>query len=786
MKTEHVTSPRLSGEKEVNLVDFFRMMWGYKYWVILSVAVCGALAVLYLAWTPKQYVRTASVLIKDDSKGGGLTEMAAFDDLNLFNTTRNVDNEVLVFKSRRLMKEVARRLHLDVSYTVKEGLRSVELYTQSPVRLSFPEVEEAQMFSLKVTPISPQEVLLTDFVKETEEGDEVSVDETIKAALNDTVSTPVGKVVVTPTFYYTEEYFDKKCTVEKSDLEKVAFDYQESLQAALASKTATIINLTLKDVSITRAEDIINTLIAVYNEDAINDKNQIAVNTSNFINERLIIIEKELGNVDADIEAYKRENQLTDIVSETGMYLQTTSQYDKEELSLENQVSLVKYIKEYLTDPRKGSDLIPANTGISDINVENQISEYNEMLLKRDKLISNSSDRNPVVMDLNNSLMAMKQTIIRSVDNLIVGLNIKIRNVRERGEQTTRRISAVPSQQKYVLSVERQQKIKEELYLYLLNKREENELTQAITESNARIIDPASGSEDPVAPKTLVILAVSVLLGCALPTGFIWMTTTMDTKVRNRKDVVDGVSIPFLGEIPAREKKDKNEIVVRENSRDSISEAFRIIRTNMDFMRVKSRDLKVVMFTSFNPGAGKTFVSVNLAVSIALTHKKVILLDLDIRKGTLGKHLHHAGKIGITHYLSGKTDQIDDIIYKGEVDGILDVVYAGPMPPNPAELLLSDRLDGLIKELRLQYDYIIIDNVPAGVVADAAIVNRLADLTIYVIRAGIMDRRQLPDLEAMYKEDKFHNMSVILNGTNYKRTGYGYGYGYGYGNEKEK
>lgn len=786
MKTEHVTSPRLSGEKEVNLVDFFRMMWGYKYWVILSVAVCGALAVLYLAWTPKQYVRTASVLIKDDSKGGGLTEMAAFDDLNLFNTTRNVDNEVLVFKSRRLMKEVARRLHLDVSYTVKEGLRSVELYTQSPVRLSFPEVEEAQMFSLKVTPISPQEVLLTDFVKETEEGDEVSVDETIKAALNDTVSTPVGKVVVTPTFYYTEEYFDKKCPVEKSDLEKVAFDYQESLQAALASKTATIINLTLKDVSITRAEDIINTLIAVYNEDAINDKNQIAVNTSNFINERLIIIEKELGNVDADIEAYKRENQLTDIVSETGMYLQTTSQYDKEELSLENQVSLVKYIKEYLTDPRKGSDLIPANTGISDINVENQISEYNEMLLKRDKLISNSSDRNPVVMDLNNSLMAMKQTIIRSVDNLIVGLNIKIRNVRERGEQTTRRISAVPSQQKYVLSVERQQKIKEELYLYLLNKREENELTQAITESNARIIDPASGSEDPVAPKTLVILAVSVLLGCALPTGFIWMTTTMDTKVRNRKDVVDGVSIPFLGEIPAREKKDKNEIVVRENSRDSISEAFRIIRTNMDFMRVKSRDLKVVMFTSFNPGAGKTFVSVNLAVSIALTHKKVILLDLDIRKGTLGKHLHHAGKIGITHYLSGKTDQIDDIIYKGEVDGILDVVYAGPMPPNPAELLLSDRLDGLIKELRLQYDYIIIDNVPAGVVADAAIVNRLADLTIYVIRAGIMDRRQLPDLEAMYKEDKFHNMSVILNGTNYKRTGYGYGYGYGYGNEKEK
>ncbi len=572
---------------------------------------------------------------------------------------------------------------------------------------------------------------------------------------------------------------------------------------------------------------MINTLISVYNTDAINDKNQIVMNTSNFINDRLIVIEKELGDVDSDIESYKREHQLTDISSETGMYLQTSSQYRQEGLSLENQLSLAKYIKNYLTDPGKSSDLIPANTGISDVNIESQIGEFNEMLLKRDKLISNSSSKNPVVQDLNNSLIAMKQTIIRSVDNLIVGLNIKIKNIRAQEEQTSRRISAVPTQQKEVLSVERRQKIKEELYLYLLNKREENELTQRMTESNARIIDPAAGSNAPVAPKSMMILLASIVLGCAIPAGVLWLLAVSDTKVRSRKDVeggsnapvapksmmillasivlgcaipagvlwllavsdtkvrsrkdVEGVlSVPFLGEIPMRDKKDKSEVVVHENGRDSVSEAFRIVRTNMDFMRVKDKKMQVVMFTSFNPGAGKTFVSMNLAMSFALTHKKVVLVDLDIRKGTLSSHVHVSDK-GVTNYLSGRIDNVDEIIRQNELCDKLDIIHAGPVPPNPAELLLGDRLETLIAELRKRYDYIILDNVPAGVVADAVIVNRVADLTIYVVRAGRMDRRALPEVEKLYQEGKLRNMSLILNGTVYKHGAYGYRYGYGYG-----
>ena len=634
------------------------------------------------------------------------------------------------------MSVVAERLNLDISYTIKDGLRTEELYTQSPIAVRFPEAEASQSFSLVATPLSAGEILLSGF--STNEA------KSLKVALNDTVSTPVGKLVVTPTLYYADKYFGKAVTISKRNREEIALTYSNSLQVALASKTATIINLTLQDVSIPRAEDVLNMLIAVYNEDAINDKNQVTVNTSNFINDRLIIIEEELGSVDADIETYKRENQLTDISSETGMYLQESSQYSKEGLGLENQVTLAKYIRDYLTDPHKSSDLIPANTGIADVNIEGQISEYNNLLLKRDKLIGNSSNKNPVVMDLNNSLSAMKQTIIRAIDNLIVGLNIKIKNIREREAQTSRRISAVPTQQKYVLSVERQQKIKEELYLYLLNKREENALSQAITESNARVIDAAQGSRSPVAPKSMMILLAAVVLGLAIPAGIIWLQMVMNTTVRTRKDVEDAVSIPFLGEIPLRDKKNKDEIVVRENGRDSISEAFRIVRTNMDFMRVKAKDMKVVMFTSFNPNAGKTFVSMNLAMSFALTRKKVILVDLDIRKGTLSGHVSGTTNMGITNYLSGKVDDINSIIKKEELATNLDIIHTGPVPPNPSELLLSDRLEALIEELKKRYDYIILDNVPAGLVADAAIVNRVADLTIYILRAGLMDRRQLP------------------------------------------
>lgn len=403
MSTESQNNGLREQESEISIIDIFHLIIANWYWFALSILLCTGIAFFYLKSSSKVYSRKASVLIRDDSKGGSISESTVFSDISFLGGKRNVDNEVFVFQSRHLMEKVARRLHLDMSYKVKNGLREDELYAHSPIVVVFPDSEERQVIKTTVIPVDSATVRLSDFIFSVGD-EEVRSTEVVEAHLNDTISTPVGSVIVIPTLYYTDIFYDKPVYVTKSNMEKVVEGYQSRINISLASKTATIINLILDDVSTARAEDILNTLIAVYNEDVINDKNQIAVNTSKFINDRLIIIERELGSVDANIESFKRENQLTDITSETGMYLQNTSRYKQEGLSLENQLSIAKYIKEYLVDPQKNSDLIPANTGISDNSVESQIKEYNDVLLKRDKLIAGSSNKNPIVIDLNNSL----------------------------------------------------------------------------------------------------------------------------------------------------------------------------------------------------------------------------------------------------------------------------------------------------------------------------------------------------------------------------------------------
>jgi capsular exopolysaccharide synthesis family protein len=718
-------------------------------------------------------------MIKDDTKGTSLSESAVFQDLGMLNVKRSVDNEMLVFQSEALMKAVIKRLRLEISYSWKEGIRTRELYTQSPVVLQLLDAEEWQDFTLKVTPLSENEIVLSDF----------SVGgSSINAMLNDTVLTPVGRVIASKTLSYHEDYFDRSITVTKHELSRITESFRASLKVEPASKTSTILNLSLEDASTARAEDLLNTLIQVYNEDAINDKNQIMVNTSNFIAERLVIIEKELGSVDEHIASFKERNRLTDIRSETGMYLQESSQYTKEQLNLLNQKQVAQFIRGYLIDPTHSEDLIP--TAISDANVASQINEYNETKLKRDRLVGNSSSKNPVVVDLNNSLNAIRQTIVRAVDNLIAGMDVQIRNVTERDKQNTRRILAVPSQQKQVSTIERQQKIKEELFLYLLNKREENALSQSMTETSARIIDPATGSPDPVSPRKMIILLGTLLISVCIPGGILYMKEILDTTVHNRKDVEARSTIPFLGDIPLKPKDKAHPsnsgdylVTVREGGRDSVSESFRIIRTNLNFMH-SDEGSKVIHLTSFNPGAGKTFTSANLALSIALTGKKAIIVDLDIRRRTLSSLLsEERNSPGITHYLSGKIGDPLSLIRKNifpDMDN-LDVLLAGVIPPNPAELLLGERLLQLITQLREKYQYIIIDSPPANLVADATIINRLCDITLFVIRAGLFDKRQLFELESQYRQSKFRNMALILNAVDYKHAGYGYRYGYRYG-----
>ena len=751
-------------DQDVNIIDILMFLLSKWKWFVISIIVFGGLAWFQYARTPKTYFRSATVIIKDPSNKISSAGLDRYD--NYINKV-NVANEILQFRSKKLMRDVVSRVSADIDYKVKEGLQMTELYKKSPVSVRFLETTPEMHLNMVVTPLDSSKVMVSDF------GSDES-DKKWTVPMKDTVNIEGVKLVVAPTNYYTDSWKGEHIHITKNPMSSVVGYFISSLGIRQEEDEASILTLSLKDRSAARAEDVLNKLISVYNEEAINDKKQVAINTAEFINERLIIIESELGGVESHLESFKRENRIVDIATTAGMYVGESQRYNTNGMERETQLRLAAYIKDYLTDPTREIDLIPANTGISDMNIESQIAQYNTIKLRRDKLIEDSSEKNPVVEELNTSLRAMKQSIIRAVDNMIVSINVRRNDAQSRESQAQSRVSSIPTKERQMLSIERQQKIKESLYLFLLNKREENALSQAMVDNNARVIDGASGPNAPIAPNRNKIMLLGLLLGLAFPGVIFLMIMFLDTRIRTKKDIQGKVTAPFLGVIPEQDKENEN----------LISEAFKIVRTNMSFLSRKDRKIQVIMCTSFSSGDGKTFVSLNLANSFISARKKVVLVDLDIRKGILtahfSKHSHHHAQ-GVTNYLADTDLRLGDIISSDTgVEG-LDLIPSGSIAPNPAELLMDERLDEMFKELRNRYDVIITDSVPVGLVADATIANRVTDLTLFVVRAGRLDRRQLPDIEAMYQERKLTNMSLLLNGADFHHHGYGYGYGYGYG-----
>lgn len=793
-------------EEEYNLTDILMVALNYWKWYILSVILCMLIAFLYIKRSPNVYQRQATVMIKSEKGSSQLeSEAAAFEDLGIVSTSKSVDNELLVFKTKRLMIETARRLHLDVDYSRKGTFREFNLYAQTPYKLSFPNTEEDATFQFIMTPEKGGKIRLHDFIVGMKK---YSVD--VYAQPGVQVKTPAGIVVA-------EENKGKEAMslngvdiiVRKNSVKDVGLAYSARLQTALASKMASIITLTMQDVSKERAEDVINTLIEVYNEDAINDKNKVVVNTDKFINERLEKLEEELGGVDMTIANFKSSHQLTDISADASAFRSSYNAMEQQAAELQNQKAVAQYILSYIQS-RVGEnryDVIPNNAGVKSAQVESLISQYNTLTLQREKLRQDAGSNNPQVEDLGNSIDQLRTRIISSINSLIRSLDVEIGNVSSRVGHSSSRLTAVPSQQKTVTNVERQQRIKENLYMYLLNKREANNLKKNMAESNARVLDPAEGSDFPVAPRKAMIMLLGLIIGLAIPSAILWFAVVGSTKVRSRKDIEKALSVPFVGEIPEveddsafswfkkikdffRQKTNKRRshlnIVVSKDSKDPVSEAVRIMRTNLHLLKAGDKSKKVIMMTSYIPGAGKTFVSSNLAMGMAITGRKVILVDTDIRRGSLSTMFGH-GLPGVTNYLGGYTDNIDELIIHSKQSENLDILPAGVAAPNPAELLLLPKLDELVEKLKERYDYVILDNVPANVVADAVIVNRVADMTIFVVRAGNLDRRMLPDVQKLHDEGKLKNMCVALNGvskahlyTSYYGYGYHKYYGYGY------
>ncbi len=801
---ENIIRTQVSEEEEVfSLKDFLTQCLAKWQWFFASVVIFCCIGVFYILRQQPVYSRSMAVLIQDQDGGGGVSDISnAFSSMGLVASNTNVNNELISLTSPAVMYEVIQRLGLDVNYNAPGRFHKTTLYgTTLPLTVKFLDLEEQQGAGFTAELLDDGGVKLSDFYLATPDGkEEIEKELTVKPGFNP-VQTPVGKVVISPNGKYIPAKGKKakkvkEIMVERTGMQNSVETYSALVKGDLADKDADVIDLSMKDVSAQRAVDVLNAIVEVYNENWVHDKNKIAVATSNFIDDRLRLIESELGDVDNDIFKFKSENRVPDLEEAAKIQMKQSTDMSNKMLEVTNQMAMSIYLRDYLNNPSNAKNVIPVNTGIGSNTLETQISNYNNLLLNRNTLAASSSDSNPLVVDYDAQIKGLREAIVNAINAQIVSLNTTLRNMQGAKGTAEGQLASGPTQAKYLLSVERQQKVKESLYLYLLQKREENELTQTFTAYNTRIITPPTGSLLPVAPKKSMILMVCFLLGLCVPGVALYISEATNTKVRNRKDL-DKMSVPFVGEIPFVGKKSMMDVVrkvfpkkknsrelekvlvaVKDGSRDVVSESFRIVRGNLDFMIRDQKACNVIMVTSFNPGSGKSFISFNLASSFALKGKKVLVVDGDLRHGSVSQFVNMPSK-GISSYLTGNTNNWRQLVVPVTSHDGMFVMPIGHRPPNPAELLDNGRIGEFIKEASEDYDYIFIDCPPTDIVVDTQIVERYVDRTIFVVRAGLLDRKMVADIDAIYRNKRFKQMCIVLNGTDTHNKSKAYGvYGY--------
>lgn len=766
--------------------DIAWLCLSHWWWFVLALGVTMGYAVLDIKRTAPVYLRTVSILIKSEDK---TSEISALADMGLTQISTNITNEILSLKSGTVAAEIVRRLNLDVEY-IKDGAFHEEvLYgVQLPVTVSFIDLNDAESASFRMRLSEGKKVILSSFTR-----NGTLSDGNILAKFNDTIPTPAGRIVLKPTGAYHVEQ-DYELTVRRTNINGVIASVQGRIDAYLRDKNSSILDVSFRDVSPVRAEDVLNTLVAVYNENWVKDRNQKTVNTNQFIKERLALIEQELGDVEQEISDWKSQNLILDVGSTGGAAMGEAAGAEQELRELGNQIYMTRFVRNYLTDGQHENQLLPTTLAMTNSSIAAQISEYNTLLLKRNNHLANSSLQNPLVIDMDQQLATLRNTIIQALDYELTILQTKQGNIQAVHRQAVAKIAANPRQSLDLLSVERQQKVKEQLYMFLLQKREENELSQAFAAYNSQQIEAPHGSNVPIEPVPQTILLTAFILGLAIPGSIIALREILNTKVRGRKDI-EQLSVPFAGEIPLAKGKKKllkrkkssakemPQVLVVEKSRNIMNEAFRVVRTNVEFMLGYDETHRIIMLTSVNPGSGKTFITANLSAALGIKNKKVLAIDLDLRKGSLSEYVG-SPRMGVSNYLSGQEPDYKKLIVPF---GTVDVLPCGKIPPNPSELLFVPRFKQMIDEVRAEYEYVFIDCPPVEMVADAAVINRYVDLTLFIVRAGVMERAFLPDIEQWYEEKKYKNLSIILNGTTdamgrygYHRYGYHYGY-YGYG-----
>lgn len=777
-------------DDSLSLKNIFGIIKSNKWLVGACTALGLCLGAAYLQKTQPSYSRYTTLLVKENGKKGAKGISDQLMDLGLIGNSSKVDNEIEEFKSPYLMYMAIKKLNLHTTYHERKLLRNSDLYTKSPISATFPDAQDANTFSLKVDIKGSTDFALSKFswtdpkTRLPKEKDTV-----ITARAFQCVNTPIGKVIVEPNGNgLTEKDLNRSITIKRDNPNVLADAYANGLKVELVSKMSSVIKLSLTDVSQQRADDLLKALVDIYTFERLEENRLNAETTNKFIDNRLVTLEKELGKIDNNIEGYKSIELVTNVYSEGLGDVTEQKQYNARALEAVTQLEIAKYINECLSDTSMKDQLLPNNAGITDPSLGNLVNNYNEMVIKKRRLIANSSVKHPLVKEMDETLRQLRSSISSTLANIIHTNSMKVETLKTKEAQINKKIARNPQQEKYLQTIGRQQKIKETLYLFLLQKREENELSGNMEVSNIRVITPPRGPQAPVSPQKAKILLISLIAGMGLPTFIIWLLLTLDGTVRSKKDL-DGLTLPFLGSVPLTKRiKDNSKqtmplrIEVEDKNRNGINEAFRVLRTNFTFMA--GHDSELILFTSFYPNSGKTFVSANLAMSLALMDKRILMVDMDLRKAELSKNLCDMRK-GVTSLLNGDKETLKGCIIKSKLHDNIDILPSGVIPPNPAELLQNERMDALMSELRGKYDYVFLDCTPLNLVADASIVGKYADLVLFVMREGQFQRDALPDLEELYHSGTFKRMCTILNGSLNTNGVYGQYHRYGsYGSYK--
>lgn len=790
-------SENITIQEEFSFKDFFKICLNNWIWIVACLVCAVGIALFWIYRQQPVYERYEQVLVTDQDSNNGIGEVGkSFSAMTLFSKNTNVNNELISIKSPAILYEVADTLHLDMNYSVRDGLRKKTLYGATlPMIVQMLDVDKQGNGSFRFIIEQDGSLSLKKFKKTLNDGKQIKFKEelTIPAGQNE-AQTPLGRIriVKNPDYMGLPVTEPMEITVTKLPMQVTVELYDTKLLGDLVDPDADVIQLSIRDVSVQRAVDILNWVLNVYNQNWVDDKNRMAVATSAFIEDRLRVIEEELGDVDVNIASYMSKTGTLDVTASTGVILEKGAKIDEEVIALQNQLAVANFMKEFIQNNKNNNNLLPVNLGIESRELGEQVILYNDYLIQRNTIASNSSDKNPLVINYDQHLVEMRGAILNSVENEIANLKTTIASMEKEQRRVDAKMSGTPMESLPLLAEERQQKVKEELYLFLLEKREENQLSQKFSADNTRVITPPIGSLSPVSPRKNLILIISIILGLGIPILLLYFLEATNTKVRGKNDL-DNVKIPFAGEIPHVGKKKKLKIdtsklgkqskdekpplaVVEEGKRDVVNEAFRVIRSNIDFMAGKNAGSQVIMLTSFNPGSGKSFITYNLALSFAIKGKKVLIIDCDLRHGSSSMYVGMPHK-GLTNYLTGNVDDWKSLVKNLPGNPNLSILPIGKMPPNPAELLEEPRFQEVVEEARKEYDIIFLDCPPVNIVVDTQIVGQYADRTLFVVRAGLLERSALKELNEFYDEKKFKNMSVILNGTEAIHSRY-----YTYGN----